>query len=127
MKVELTALAGQRETCHEEKKRADIDVEFSSWFSVLVITCLSAGFVFAGERLMLGPFSEPTSKIGLVNFRLFLHRDKSSTHCLYPLTSFSLLCQTESSPYFRLVSEREPYLFPVFPYLCRRFRGSGRV
>ena len=43
MNVESTTLAGQRETCNDEKKRADTDLEFSSWFSVVVLTCLSTG------------------------------------------------------------------------------------
>ena len=52
MKVELTALAGQKETYHEEKVRADTDLKFSSWFSVVVLICLSAGFVFTGSCLV---------------------------------------------------------------------------
>ena len=46
------------------KKRADTDLKFSSWFSVVVLTCLSAG-----PHLVQGSFSEPNSKIGLANFR----------------------------------------------------------
>ena len=43
MKVESTALAGQRETtCHNEKERADTELEFSSWFSVIFLTLVSS-------------------------------------------------------------------------------------
>ena len=43
-KVDSTVLTGQRETtCNDEKERADIDLEFPFWFSVVVLTRLSAG------------------------------------------------------------------------------------
>ena len=42
----VTGLTGQRETtCHEKRKSADTDLEFSFWFSVVVLTCWSTGFV----------------------------------------------------------------------------------
>ena len=57
MKAESTTLAEQKDICHEEK---ETDLEFSFWFSVAVLTCLYAGFVFIGSRLVLDPFSELT-------------------------------------------------------------------
>ena len=45
MKTELTALAKQRETTCHERERADTDLEFSFWFSVVVLMYLFAGFV----------------------------------------------------------------------------------
>ena len=42
MKVESTALTEQRETCDDEKEKSNADLEFSSWFSVVVLICLSA-------------------------------------------------------------------------------------
>ena len=48
MNVELTRLAGQRETTyHEEKKEQTQTLNFLHGF-VAVLTCLSAGFVFTG-------------------------------------------------------------------------------
>ncbi len=44
IEAELTALARQREaTYYGEKEKADTDVEFFSWFSVVYLTCLFAG------------------------------------------------------------------------------------
>ena len=43
MEVESAVLARQRETTyHGEEERADTDLEYSSWFSVVFLTCLSA-------------------------------------------------------------------------------------
>ena len=53
MKAESIAFAGQRETIgHKKIERADAVLEFSSWVSVVVLTYLSAGFVFTGLHLM---------------------------------------------------------------------------
>ena len=53
MKAESTTVAKHRETkCHEEKESTERDLEFSSWISVVVPTCLSIGFVFTGSRLV---------------------------------------------------------------------------
>ena len=46
MKTESPVLAGPSETTyHEEIDRADIDLEFSFWFSVAVLTYLFTSFV----------------------------------------------------------------------------------
>ena len=85
-----------------------------------------AGFVFTGLCVAESPFSEPTHKMGLVNFRLSLHfRGWCSTACLYLLTYPSQFPQTKSSPYFHHVSEGGPYPFPVVPHRRRRFWTLG--
>ena len=52
MKTELPTLAGQRETCHEEKERADKNLEFFFWFSIAVLTYLFTGFISTAVRLV---------------------------------------------------------------------------
>ena len=52
MKTESPALAERRETSyHKEEGSANTDLEFSCWFSVVVLTYVFASFVSTAPRL----------------------------------------------------------------------------
>ena len=54
MKAESTTLAGQRETtCHDKNERENSDLEISSWFPVVVLTCLFSFFSVASSSVFL--------------------------------------------------------------------------
>ena len=76
----MPSLTGQRTTCHEEKERADTDLKFSSWFSVVVLTAcwlVSASQVLVWYETL---FRSPPPNLSR-NFHLSSHfRDWCSTH-----------------------------------------------
>ena len=121
--MESIALAGQRETtCHKEKERVDTDLEFSSWVSVVVLTCLSAaGFIFIDSPLVCDtPFRSPSPNGARKFSSIFV-----ASIQLLAMSSHKLL-QTKSSPYFRIVSEGGGTIsFPVVPHRSKRFGSSG--
>ena len=61
VETETIALARQKHVTSAEKERADTELEFSSCFFVVLLTCLSAG-----SRLVTSPL-ERTTKTGARN------------------------------------------------------------
>ena len=121
MKVGLTVLTGQRETCHEEKETADTDLEFSSWFSDVVRACLFVCFVFTASRLVWDLFSELTPKCRplLLTIFIFSWRVSLSLHVRL-LINF----QTRVAPLLLPGVGEGKYPFSVVPNPWRRF-GMG--
>ena len=94
------------------KKIAETNLEFSSWFSAVVLTGLFTGFVFTGSRLVWD--SLPS------NFRLSLQsRGWRST------VTFTLRARLLTNVQLRVFPLIPPgmwtYPFPVVPHLRRRF------
>ena len=57
------ALAGLKiTTYHEERENADTELQFFFWFSIVVLKCMFAGFVFTDSHPVWDPFLEPTLK-----------------------------------------------------------------
>ena len=112
MNAESTALAEERETCHEAKEKADIDLEFL-FCIFFVLSRLFASFDFTSSRLVRDPFSEPTPKMGFVNFRLsFMAMFNWRLYLI--ISRKQLLLKPESSAHFCLMSEGGPY--PLSPH-----------
>ena len=102
-----TAFAEQRETtCHAERKRADTDLKISFWFSVVVLTCLFAGFVSTTARTVWHSFSELTPTWSSKFLSIFTFSWLVFNRRLYLVRSPSQpIFKPESSPYFHLVFE----------------------
>ena len=94
-----------------EKEMVDTDLEFSLWFSVVVLTCLFADFVFTGSRLVYDPISKLIPNVGR-NFRL-------SSHC-------PGLCLFTSLPLLHPAANFRTWVIPLLPLGVRgrtyRFR-----
>ena len=114
MKTKSPALAGQRDTtCHEERERADTDLEFSLWVSIAILTYLvssSQPRVWCETR-----FSKFSPKLGLKFSSLFTSSWLVFNSCLYLVTSpCQLIFKPESSRYFHLMSMEGDIRFQWF-------------
>ena len=87
MKVESFALTGQRETCHEEKERADIDHE--SYFCIFLLFSCDCSLVLSSQVRIwwVASFrSSPKNRGPILCLSLHLS-GRCSTLCLYLITS----------------------------------------
>ena len=125
MKTELTALAGQRETkCNERKRKHTQTLNFLSVLSCSsnVLVCSLSHHRFASG---VGPLFGAHFKIGAVIFVCLYAVLVSVPACLYLVTSTDTITfKPESSPYFHVVAEGGTYLFPLVLHLHRGFVTS---
>ena len=108
MEAESTALAEQREiTYHGEKKRADTELEFYSWFSVVVLTCWVAFEPSPknGAHKLLSPY------IFMANVQLGVFTSSRLASTL----------QKPCHPLPSICCWREDHPLPLVPYMLRRF------
>ena len=124
MKAESTTLIEQKGiTYHEEKGSRDRPWIFFL-FSVVVLTCLFAGFVFTGSILVWYPFSEPKPKWRLQLSTILTYFCQFALRSLrlhaYEPTNF----QTRVVPLLPSGVGGRTYPFPVVPHLPRRFGTS---
>ena len=84
-----------------EAERADTDLEFSYWFSVVVLMCLFVGFVFTSLCQVWDPFLELT--IFVLTFLYLGVNWLSLLHCIWLSTYF----QTQVVPFTSTWCRRE--------------------
>ena len=127
-KTELPTLAGQKETtCHEERERererANIVIQLSSTFPLLVLTW---------EVWHVTSFWSSPQNVAVIFISLYVVSSWYSTLIFplshipanYPFLIFYLITSPREltlKPYFCLVSEGWTYLFLIIPHLRRKF------
>ena len=105
-------------------ERADRDLEFSFWFSIVVLWYLFASLVSTAARLVWDPFSELTAEWGPWFSSIFISSWLVFNCCLYLVTSSSrLIFQPKSSRYSCLVSEGRHIRFRRF-FISSKDLGS---